>query len=721
MAQQSDTPSVDASVSADRVSWGRRLAAGIADGTLSAILMMGFMTAYSSVTGAGVTMPLKMLGALVYGVEALVAGSMAILTGAGILLGFSVVLGILFALFTSRRTSILGALFVGIGVGIIIWAAMELVVLPCMNPTMAARIALMPAAYFIAHLLYGTGLGLTPIFVRALSRKGHDYVPERSDSAEVSAYQKHRLLFWSGGLLAILVLMLFIASFFLDDIVRTRTEATMNQKLKGYHVVLAHAHLQLLGGILTLNGLKVIQQAHPYPPVADLVMMRFHIQVKELFSRRVVADVLLSHPKVHIDQTQLVSEKKSKVPLRQKGWQDALEAAYPFKINRFTIDDGDVVYVQDRVNPPLHLANLNFTADNIRNIHAPENNYPSRFHANLVIFGTGRATIDGHANFLEEPFPGARAQYTIANVPLSAFDPEIRQINLAVSGGRISSDGLLEYSPKVTRVDVDKATINAVSIGYIHAPATKRAEAQRVKETGKQIEKQNNRPAVDITVRDFDITHSNFSFTDRTSNPNYRLFINDTDLLLTNLSNHQNQGPADLRLQGKFMGSGDTSVGGDFLASHQGPAFNLKIAIQNTDMRSMNDILRAFGSFDVAAGQFSVFSQVAVKDGSINGYVKPMFANLKVYDYQKDRNTPVLHQAKELAIAAASHLFKNRSTEKVATDIDLKGKLTSPDISTWQALAQVLRNAFIEAIIPGFDRAVASSAGTNAVRQAQAH
>ena len=41
-------------------------------------------------------------------------------------------------------------------------------------------------------------------------------------------------------------------------------------------------------------------------------MMRFHIQWKELLSRRVVADVLLSHPKVHIDQTQLVAEKKDK-------------------------------------------------------------------------------------------------------------------------------------------------------------------------------------------------------------------------------------------------------------------------------------------------------------------------------------------------------------------------------------------------------------------------
>ena len=306
-------------------------------------------------------------------------------------------------------------------------------------------------------------------------------------------------------------------------------------------------------------------------------------------------------------------------------------------------------------------------------------------------------------------------------MPLSAFDPEIRQINIDLTGGHLSSNGLLEYSPKITRVEVNNATIGAVNVGYVHSPATKEAEAKRVKETGKEIEKQNNRRAVDITVRELDIVHSDFAYTDQTSNPNYKLFINDTDLTLKNLSNHQNHGAADLTLRGKFMGSGDTNVAGDFLASQQGPAFDLKVALQNTDLTSLNDLLRAYGSFDVAAGQLSVFSQVAVKDGNMDGYIKPIFANLKVYDYQKDKDTGLLHQAKELAIGGASHLFKNRSTEKVAADIDLKGKLTSPDVDTWQAIGQVLRNAFIEAIIPGFDRAAASNTDAETVKQAQAH
>ena len=39
---------------------------------------------------------------------------------------------------------------------------------------MAARVALMPWAYFIAHLLYGVGLAMTPAFIRTFSKERHD-------------------------------------------------------------------------------------------------------------------------------------------------------------------------------------------------------------------------------------------------------------------------------------------------------------------------------------------------------------------------------------------------------------------------------------------------------------------------------------------------------------------------------------------------------------------
>ena len=528
--------------------------------------------------------------------------------------------------------------------------------------------------------------------------------------------RRNRILLWIGATILVLVAVVFVASFFLDGIVRARTEAAMNASLKGYHVTLEHAHVQLLSGGLTLSNLTIIQQQHPRPPVADFPEMRFRIQWRELFSGHVVANVLLWHPRIHVDQTQFVAEKNHKVPMRQEGWQQALENIYPFKINRFRVEDGDVVYIQDAKSPPLHLAKLNFTTDNIRNIHSPQDVYPSSFHATVVIFDTGRAEIEGNANYLLEPFPGARTRFKIQNVPLSAFDAEIRQINMDVAGGRLSARGLVEYSPKITRVEADNATIDGVKIGYVHKPSTQQAEAERVKVTGNQIEKQNNRRAVEIRVREFDVTHSVFSYTDQTKDPNYHLFINDANLVVKNLSNHQEHGQADAALEGKFMGSGNAKVSAAFLASHSGPAFNMNVALQNTDLTLLNDLLRAYGRFDVAAGKLSVFSQINVKHADITGYVKPMFSDLQVYSYAKDKNTGVLHQAKEMVIGGTAHLFKNRGTQQVATDVDLNGKLTSPDVSTWQAIGEVLKNAFIQAILPGFDRSVSGGADGNASR-----
>src|ERR1700747_3086984 len=121
-----------------------------------------------------------------------------------------------------------------------------------------------------------------------------------SSLSSLPGYRRHPVMWWAGVILISIFVALFIISFFLDDIIRARTEGAMNQKLKGYHVALGHAHLQLVGGRLTLSEIKIIQLAHPRPAIANIGIMRFQIEWKELVSRHVVADVLLSRPQLHI-------------------------------------------------------------------------------------------------------------------------------------------------------------------------------------------------------------------------------------------------------------------------------------------------------------------------------------------------------------------------------------------------------------------------------------
>ena len=170
--------------------------------------------------------------------------------------------------------------------------------------------------------------------------------------------------------LIVLVLLagLFTASYFIGPIIRSNVERTMNSKLKGYHTQVAQARLRLIDGNLTLSGVTLVQDAHPNPPVARISQLVMHIEWGAIFTGHVVADVLMSHPRLHIDLTQLRQEQKDKVPVTKKGWQDALQSIYPFKINSFRIEDGDIVYVD--VNPanPLYLSRLNLQAGNIRNL-----------------------------------------------------------------------------------------------------------------------------------------------------------------------------------------------------------------------------------------------------------------------------------------------------------------------------------------------------------------
>src|SRR6266436_9193592 len=114
MATQADAAEMEASRTAYRTSHrtpaGARIVAGIAAGALGGILMIGCMMIYASVTDAGATMPLKALGALVYGVEALVAGPTAMAVGALIQLGIAIAIGMMFAMIVSRETSTVAAL-----------------------------------------------------------------------------------------------------------------------------------------------------------------------------------------------------------------------------------------------------------------------------------------------------------------------------------------------------------------------------------------------------------------------------------------------------------------------------------------------------------------------------------------------------------------------------------------------------------------------------------
>ena len=504
--------------------------------------------------------------------------------------------------------------------------------------------------------------------------------------------------------LAIVIAAAVIVSIALDPFVRARVEQTMNRSLKGYHTSLGHAHVSLLSGALSLSDLTIIQDAHPSPPVGHIPYLRISIEWRALLGWHVVADCLINQPAIHINLPQLSSEAKGKVPIRQRGWQDALQNIYPFKINRFRVHDGALTYIDTDPNRPLQFVHLNIVAGNIRNIESPNDPFPSTITADTMVFETGHASIDGRANFLSKPDPSLRITYQLNHVPLAALEPAIKRVNLTLTGGRFASDGTVEYSPTVKRVEVRHATADEVHIEYVHQTATANAEARRVEEVKKAAVRANNAPNLVLKIDQLQLTNGTVAYRDEAGTSPYRIYMTDLGVRVTDLSNQSAEGTSALKLNGLLMGSGKTDLTGDFRPRpHNSPDFNITLVIDNTQLPSLNDLLRRYGRFDVQSGSMSVYSQVTVLNNQITGYVKPLFTNVQVYSYNKDKGKPVLHQAYELVVGGAARLLRNHSTHAVATKVDLSGKFQRPDVSSWQAFVELVQNAFIQAIVPGFD------------------
>jgi pentatricopeptide repeat protein len=190
----------------------------------------------------------------------------------------------------------------------------------------------------------------------------------------------------------------------------------------------------------------------------------------------------------------------------------------------------------------------------------------------------------------------------------------------------------------------------------------------------------------------------------RATRPEYRLFLDNSEVHLQNFSNQLTEGLAVAKVTGRFMGSGRAVVGANFRPETKGPDFALAASIENTDMRTLNTLLRAYGKLDVVQGFFSVYTEMRVRNRTVRGYVKPLPRELDVYDSKQDQEKNIFQKLYEAVVGGVSDLLENTPREEVATKVDMAGPLEDPQASTWQALVNLIQNAFFRAILPGFER-----------------
>lgn len=510
---------------------------------------------------------------------------------------------------------------------------------------------------------------------------------------------------------ALLVGALVAAALLLDEPLRRSIESQMNQRLDGYTVRIGRLDFHPLGFSIDFEELLVSQDAHPDPPVARFARITASVHWRALLHGHLVADFELDRPVLHVNLAHIRREAADDRPVEKRGWQDALQAMYPLKINLLRVRDGEFTYVDEGPFKPLRLTELNARASNIRNIRSKDRVYPSELWLGTVVFGNGRLELDGNADFLADPYPGVLAIVRMEGIDLEHVKPILARSNLSLRKGTLAAVGNLEYGPRVKAAHLQEAVVRGLEGDYVYrAPAAQAGEVKRgVEKTARSAEAVANQPGIQIRVDRLRIVGANLGFVNRAARADYRVFLADMNLDLENLSNHVTEGTATARLTGRFMGSGAAVATAAFRPELSGPDFDVVVRIENTDLKAMNNLLRAHGRFDVTRGLFSFYSELTVKNGTIQGYVKPLFRDLDVYDPQQDRHKGFIKKTYERIVGGIAKLLENVPRDEVATKADVTGRVQDPKASTWEIVLRLVQNAFFKAILPGFEGEVRRS------------
>lgn len=241
---------------------------------------------------------------------------------------------------------------------------------------------------------------------------------------------------------------------------------------------------------------------------------------------------------------------------------------------------------------------------------------------------------------------------------------------------------------------------------YLHTKPETSPTKELSKKADKVIREHTNEPTLELDVNDVNISDSELGIVNKASEPQYRLFVTGAQVKIQNLSNQAEDGVATITASGRFMNSGKTRLVARFRPKGKRPNFDLQLAIEESDLTALNPLLRAYVGADVVAGVFSFYCEIAVRDGSINGYVKPLFRDVDVYDPKQDRKKGIFSKLYEGILGGLAWVLQNRPREEVATTTNISGKLSNPETSMTDIIIGLVQNAFFRAILPGLEQEI---------------
>lgn len=201
---------------------------------------------------------------------------------------------------------------------------------------------------------------------------------------------------------------------------------------------------------------------------------------------------------------------------------------------------------------------------------------------------------------------------------------------------------------------------------------------------------------VPIDVNHFEVHDGKLAFVQLSAEPNIDLQITKLELTADNLRNVVEKErilPSPIRATGVSIGNGKVSLEGNMNLVKEIPDMDLGFSLEDADATALNDFTNYYAGLDFDKGTFGIYSEVAIADGHLVGYIKPLLIDTELIG-EGDGFLEVLWEG---FVGFFKFVLKNQGTDTLATKVPIEGDLNNLDASTWPTVLNIFKNAWIQA------------------------
>ncbi len=201
---------------------------------------------------------------------------------------------------------------------------------------------------------------------------------------------------------------------------------------------------------------------------------------------------------------------------------------------------------------------------------------------------------------------------------------------------------------------------------------------------------------VPIDINHFEAHNAKVAFVELQKEPNVDLYINNIELVADNLRNviiGDRTLPSPITATGITIGQGNMKLDGKVNLLKEIPDMDLSLSIEGGDVTALNNFTRHYAGIDFESGTFGLYSEVAIADEYMKGYLKPLLTDTKLIG-KEDGFLGVLWEG---FVGFFKFILKNQRTDTLATKVPLEGDLNNVEAGVWPTVFNIFENAWIKA------------------------